>query len=461
MRKFLTKFLPMLVLVAALCFSALGLSACSPDEPVDPVEPVTPVDPVTPVEPVVPDDPVDPTPAKTASFQFTGSAEIEKVTYNMVLSGYDDDTFELNTGTSVTYSGTYSFEDGYGYTFNFTDSASTVVKSAYNGATQEHSVTYTVRLGDLGSGAVTLTLKDENFVSLEKSGYDSFIEDAMFVGSFSHSTGDYDLTLTLNTDGTFQIVASSLNNMLDKSGAYTFTGNVLTIQVGDNSFSSTYDPINGAYTIPYQFTIQDTVSCPLVYVPNSPVFTGHNEYMGSIDYEITFEKDGTCFADVTTGYNSMNEVFDRSGTYTYADGVYTLEISGNTYTTEYDRETDTYSFTYLLKGETTLEPEMTAEGIHVLTLSDQINMQFGLVDAELTFYADGSCFIDVTTQYDSMNTMFDRSGTYRVENGTIILTVEGVEYSSTFDDATGEYSIPWTLYGTETNLDFTLTGCIW
>lgn len=60
-----------------------------------------------------------------------------------------------------------------------------------------------------------------------------------------------------------------------------------------------------------------------------------------------------------------------------------------------------------------------------------------------------------------MNTMFDRAGTYRVENGTIILTVDGVEYSSTFDDATGEYSIPWTLYGTETNLDFTLVGCIW
>lgn len=400
---------------------------------------------------------------KEADFEFTGSAVIENVTYNIVLSGYDDNTFVLDPGqNAATVSGTYSFEDGIGYTFNFSDSASTVVKSTFDNTEKEHSISYLLRLGDLGSGTVTLTLKDEDFVSQVKDGKDALVEDAMFIGELVFGSV-YEFTLTLDADaGTCNIECTL--SWFSTTGTFTFENNVFTITVGETSYKSVYDPVTGSYTIPYVVTgDRGTFNCPLTYVVNAPVFTGSYNLYGGIDFELTFSKDGTCFVDVTTAYQSMNATYDRTGTYKIVDGNYVLTIGDKTFTSSYDAETDTYSLDYVLAGnDTTIEVTLTAEGIHALTLYADVNMRYGEMEAELIFYADGTCFLDITfPKLNNWNSTFDKTGTYTVSEGVITITIDGEDFSSTYDNETNTYSIDYTMKGSDTTVEVPLEGALW
>lgn len=157
---------------------------------------------------------------------FTGSGEINGVTYNVTLKCGKDDTFALTIKElpELELDGTYEYDDSKGYRFTFSDQNDTVKVPKFDEATSTFSFTYKLILGDrYGTGNVTLSYVDKNFTPGEAL----FFEPVTFY-AYDPDVGNYGMTsceayLYLYEDGTFMIIGSCpLTAVNAASGTYTY-----------------------------------------------------------------------------------------------------------------------------------------------------------------------------------------------------------------------------------------------
>ena len=70
--------------------------------------------------------------------------------------------------------------------------------------------------------------------------------------------------------------------------------------------------------------------------------------------------------------------------------------------------------------------------------------------------------MDVTSKAAaSMNGMFDKKGTYTIENGQISIVIGEKTFTSTFDETTGTYTLVYELQGQDGVFTPELTYSIW
>ena len=76
---------------------------------------------------------------------------------------------------------------------------------------------------------------------------------------------------------------------------------------------------------------------------------------GPVSCDVYLLDDTKAKFDVTTGMESMNAAFDKTGTYTFANNVYTFVLGDKTYTTTYTEADQTQSLSYTIQGDMTIE----------------------------------------------------------------------------------------------------------
>lgn len=95
---------------------------------------------------------------------FGGNISLLGVDYEVALQGNDGE-FTVNAGRiSDVTGGTYTFTEGQGYTFTFSDSSGTIVRSQYDADTKSFSFIYHLDMGSRGAGNLLLSCTDEDFV---------------------------------------------------------------------------------------------------------------------------------------------------------------------------------------------------------------------------------------------------------------------------------------------------------
>ena len=399
---------------------------------------------------------------KTPVAEFTGSTTIDEVVYNVVLALYEDKTLELQIADSIDpVAGTYVFVEGKGYELTI-GNASLVTK--WNAETSSHVFDYELKLGDLGKGTVTLSLVDNNFVLTAKAPKVEFIEGATFDGVLN-AFGSHNLHLRFNEDGTYNITTDTemamVKGMLEKSGAYTYANNVFTINYDGTEYSSVFNPYTNSYALTYLIKGQDgNFEVTLTY-QRAFVLTGTAADFGGLIFDLYAYSDGTCFADITTTMESMNSIFDRSGTYKVVDGNFVFSIVQGDKTvdfTSYVNADGLLSIDYEITGDRTVQSTLSAAPV---VLYGEVTDLGGIV-FELKFTSSTECVVDVTSKaMSSMNAMFDRTGTWAVVDGQIVVTIGENTFTSTFDAETGTYTLSYLLVGTDKTLTPDLTYSFW
>ena len=195
------------------------------------------------------------------------------------------------------------------------------------------------------------------------------------------------------------------------------------------------------------------VPMTLTYTPEF-VLTGTAADFGGLTFDLYTYSDGTCFADITTTMESMNAMFDREGTWSVVEGNYVYAIKTNPaadaveFAATVNPATGLMEVAYEITGDRTVKATLTGAPVKLNgTVSN-----LGGVNFDLVFTSDTACFIDVTTTMEVMNTMFDKAGTYVVEDGAIKVTVGEETFTSTFDEETGSYKLTYKLVGPEYTL---------
>ena len=323
--------------------SLVGVASCN--KPTEPQK--TPTEIVEEVTPVA---------------KFTGSQTIQSVVYNVELALYEDNTLKLIPGNGAAEkTGTYTFVEGVGYEFVI---SGVEYETKWNESAKAHEVSYELKLGDAGSGVVKLSLVDEDFVCTVKGGKENLIENAKFDGVLNFY-GAHIIHLVFNADGTYNITTETtmemVKGLLEKTGAYTFANNEITVTIDGTEYKSVYNAETGAYDLTY--TIKGSDGNPevtLSYKPVNVVFTGYEDAFGGTNFELKFTSATECLVDVTLAFTSMNAAFDRTGTYVVENGQIKVTIGEETFTSTFDEATGTYSITYKLVGsEATLYPVLT------------------------------------------------------------------------------------------------------
>ena len=404
----------------------------------------------------------------TAIAEFKGSTTIEEVTYNVVLSLYADKTATLNVANDIDpVSGTYELIEGRGYKFTL---GTSTYETSWDQETTTHSFEYVLRLGELGSGTVTLSYVDVDFVYTAKPAKVEYITNVKLTGVLNFS-GVHGIELVFNEDGTYNITTDSsfelVQNLLTTSGAYTFENNTFTLTIGGVEYKTIYNLHTGAYTLNYNVVgPQATVPITLTYQPEF-VLTGTSSEFGGLVFDLYTYSDGTCFADITClAMESMNPVFDRSGTWKIVDGNFVYSIL--TDTTE-GAEPVEFVSTINAAGQIEVNYEITGDRTVKSTLSGtplsfkgSEEERLGGVDFELNFTSATECAVAVSCRaYPSMNSMFYRTGTYTFVDNVITMSINDETLTSTYDEETGTYSLPYILVGQQATLTPTLTYSLW
>ena len=56
----------------------------------------------------------------------------------------------------------------------------------------------------------------------------------------------------------------SMNAMFDKAGTYTFVNNVITLTVGDKTYTSTFEEETGTYSLTYELKGTEATMYPVL-----------------------------------------------------------------------------------------------------------------------------------------------------------------------------------------------------
>lgn len=396
--------------------------------------------------------------------KFTGSTTISDVTYNVVLSLNDkDNTVLMEIADNVEdVTGTYTFIEGEGYEFII---GNVEYVTEWDAATTSHKFDYNLKLGDLGSGTVTLSYVDTDFVYTAKPAKVEFVENAKFDGTLI-AMGQHAMHLRFNADGTYAITTDTTMDMVkqlvEKTGTYTFENNTFTLDIGGTTYKTVYNLHTGAYSLTYAIAGPDgSFPLTLTYQPEI-VFTGTASDFGGLVFDLHTYSDGTCFADITTTMENMNEMFDRSGTWKMVDGnyVFTIETTPGTpvdFTSTVNPDTGRIEVAYEITGDRLVKSTLSCAPVALHGFEGAL----GGVNFDLIFTSSSDAFVDVTTTMDSMNTMFDRTGTYTFVDNVITLTVGDKTFTSTFAEETGTYSLTYELKGTEYTLYPVLSTSLW
>ena len=252
-----------------------------------------------------------------------------------------------------------------------------------------------------------------------------------------------------------------VKGMLEKSGTYTYVNNVFTINYDGTEYSSVFNPYTNSYALEYLIKGQDgNFNVTLTY-QREFVLTGTASDFGGLTFDLYAYSDGTCFADITTTMESMNDIFDRSGTYKVVEGNFVFSIVQGDKTvdfTSYVNADGLLCIDYEITGDRTVQS--TLSGAPVVLYGEVTDL--GGIIFELKFTSDTTCVVDVTSKaMAAMNAMFDRQGTYSIVDGQIVVVIGENTFTSTFDAETGTYTLSYLLVGTDKTLTPDLTFSFW
>lgn len=207
-----------------------------------------------------------------SAIAFKGSGEIKGVTYNVTLTCGKEEkapfTFTVAELPELSLDGTYEYDSSKGYRFTFNDKTDTIKVPKYDATKGEFKFSYNLNLGDkYGSGEVTLTLSDTNFVP----GNETFFEPFSFYNFDDNFFGmtTLETTLTLFEDGTCTLIGvCPLTSVPTRTGTYTFdaAANKYTFYLGTititnrnpdgttenvtiSSYETTYDAATNTYSV--------------------------------------------------------------------------------------------------------------------------------------------------------------------------------------------------------------------
>lgn len=418
-----------------------------------------------------PDDPGIITPSK-AEFEFKGTVELKGTSHEVTLKGYKDNKFEVSI-KDVTYEGkgTYQFIDKVGYKFTFANG--TEVSTTFDNTNKDHILSFEVKAGDAGSGTCTLKLHDEDFVlDVTASGKAAFIEKANFTGTASvpgdtPQTGkSYPATLKLESDGTLSLKYEK-NEVLNKTGTYTFNNNTFTLTIDGKEYTSSYDLGTGGYLIAYKQSIDGAErSFNLTWNTTVSTIGGRLEDRGGMNCDLYIYGNHTALFDITVDSAPapiFQTMLDKPATWTRDNKGFTFTMGDGTttYTVTKDATTNEYSFDYPITGpDGTYTFEMTGGEQEIVALQDNIEFM-GSVNILLA-YKDGGIVTRDVTGAGPASTLFDTDGTYTFENNVIKTTIGDQTVNSTWDEATGTYTVDGLIIkGTETNLEPNCTLSLW
>ena len=126
--------------------------------------------------------------------------------------------------------------------------------------------------------------------------------------------------------------------------------------------------------------------------------------------------------------------------------------------TSYVNEDGLLTVDYEIMGERLVQSTLTGSPV---MLSGEVSAMGGIV-FDLKFTSATECFMDVTSKAaQSMNKMFDKTGTYTVVDGQIQITIGDKTFTSTFDETTGTYTLVYELQGQDGVFTPELTFSIW
>ena len=154
-------------------------------------------------------------------------------------------------------------------------------------------------------------------------------------------------------------------------------------------------------------------------------------------------------------------MFDRTLTWTTTKGAYTF-VNGEETFTQVTREDGTVGFDYILHGERDITIKLSLVDDEVHGLYSKKATQFGDVTNRFIFKEEGVVIRDIDGAGPA-STMFDGQGTYTFKNNVISVKFTGEENPSvsTWDEATGTYTLNYTLAGTDMTINFVNTYAIW
>ena len=451
-----------LVLLTGL--SAFALASCGGNSEPTP----TPTPAPTPSE--------SETVKKEVKYEFKGDTTIDSVAYNVVLSAYTDGTFLLNPGKDVkTFTGTYEFIEKVGFVFTMNDANNTVVKTVWKEADKNHEAVFPLKLGDAGTGEVTVKLHDEDFVYEVKAPKEAFLERAKFTGTLNFN-GEFLFTTEFNKDGTFKLVPDKMENFLTKEGTYTFENNTFTLKSGDIECKSEFDITTVIYKMVFPYKGQEaTLDLELTFDSKKPsnLIGIDTERFGGSKVILNMNADGTCLFDLVLNAApdpKMQTMMDYKGTWDHLGPRYLFKVQQFDFATqkmvekefegEYDELTNTFKMDYSVAGpEGTISYPIEGEFPQMQRLHCYEDSEFGKLAYDLIFLPEGKAWLKCTTPHPSRNGNYDDRGTFTFENNVLTfnkaaephpeepgIAEEAETYTSKWDEETGTYSITYNLH---------------
>ncbi len=398
---------------------------------------------------------------------FTGSVKVGDTDYNVVMNLLEDKNFELIPGNDATVvKGTWAFTDSVGYTFTFSNGS--VFSTEFDTATKEHSFTYTLKLGEAGTGDVVLKLKDENFTPAA----DTSSSEISFAG-YAKAYGNTELyaVLVLNKDATYNLTVTpvtvgSYTMTFDAEGTWYMADNVYTVVTSaGGEFATQYDEATKTYSMTYVIPGRDSnVDMPLTYTlseDESPVYsmTDTKSAMGmDVTAVLDLNIDGTL--SFTTDFHMGGMNFDKTGTWSVKDKVITADIGGTECVSVFNEATGTYTLAYQVKGgEATLDYVFTYKIPAPYTVFRAVSTAMAEINWTLTLEDDGTFAIDNDF---TMFPLGKATGTYTFAGGVYTLKIDGSDTVLTSTKAlnaandAADYIIKSSVSGSETTIEIEL-----
>ncbi len=266
-------------------------------------------------------------------FEFTGSTEIQGTEYHSTIYGNEDSTFALRIEELPTaeMTGTWTFVDGKGYKLYFDDTNSSFRYTKYDPETKQFSFNYKLDLGDTngGSGDIQFVYEDADFANQYDgeglgpmppvfNGYTTYMGAMVALGE------PMKCTLTCYEDGTCTSVSSNeVKFASPRNGTWSFDEESNTY-----TFEMEPEPFEGAaywkFTKPVGTPLEDAAehwtimggeegSQPECYWESVPVEEPYTNNTFTTEYD---EETNTYYLLMEHGLSGANEYADRYFAYT-------------------------------------------------------------------------------------------------------------------------------------------------
>ncbi len=180
---------------------------------------------------------------------FEGEITLLEVDYDVKLYG-DDGTFSVDAGRIEGIAGgTYTFTEGQGWTFSFSDAGNTVVRTQFDDATKTFSFVYHLDMGSRGAGNLRFSYTDEDFVVQGEPWADipSFGGTAAWFGGAVSA----DCSCSCDADGNFSIFSSptAAAAITAISGTYEYKDGVYVLTAEDGTVYTSSVNADGLHEI--------------------------------------------------------------------------------------------------------------------------------------------------------------------------------------------------------------------